>query len=284
MDARVKPGHDAVMTETESRMKRDIIIQGRRIEAAWHGPSPDRAPTLVLLHEGLGCVGMWREFPAALAARTGCGVLVYSRFGYGRSDPAPLPWPLTYMHDEAFVLPAVLEAAGVRKAILVGHSDGASIATIYAGGAQDFRVRGLVLLAPHFFVEEISVASIAEAKQAYEQGDLRARLARYHGDNVDNAFWGWNGVWLDPAFRAWRIDDALAHVRVPMLIIQGKDDQYGTAAQLELAAADAYCPVESMLLADCRHAPQLDQPELALEAIADFSDRVMRHEGLAPAA
>jgi len=266
-------------------MEISIAIDRRRIEAVWHGPSPDKAPTLVLLHEGLGCVGMWRDFPAALAARTGYGVLVYSRFGYGRSNPAPLPWPLTYMHDEAFeVLPAVLDQAGARKALLVGHSDGASIATIYAGGRQDFRVRGLVLLAPHFFVEDISVRSIAEAKQAYERGDLRARLERYHGNNVDNAFWGWNGAWLDPAFRAWRIDDAVAHVRVPLLIIQGRDDRYGSPAQLALAEADAYCPVEALLLDHCGHAPQLDQPALTLAATADFCRRVMLHEGLAPAA
>jgi pimeloyl-ACP methyl ester carboxylesterase len=267
-------------------MNLDLVIDGRHIEAEWHGPPPERAPTLVLLHEGLGCVGMWREFPAALAACSGYGVLAYSRFGYGRSDPAPLPRPLSYMHDEALdVLPAVLDQAGVRKAILVGHSDGASIATIYAGGRQDFRIRGLVLLAPHFFVEDISVQSIAAAKEAYERGDLRARLARYHGDNVDNAFWGWNRVWLDPAFRTWRIDDAVAHVRVPMLIIQGKDDQYGTAAQLALAESDAYCPVETILLDGCRHAPQADQPALTVEAIAEFSHRVLAmHEGLAPAA
>jgi pimeloyl-ACP methyl ester carboxylesterase len=262
-----------------------VVVDGRRIEAAWHGSRPERAPTLVLLHEGLGCVGMWRDFPAALAARTGYGVLAYSRFGYGKSDPVPLPRPLSYMHDEAFdVLPVVLDQAGVRKTILVGHSDGASIATIYAGGRQDFRVRGLVLLAPHFFVEDISVRSIADAKEAYERGDLRARLERYHGHNVDNAFWGWNGAWLDPAFRAWRIDDAVAHVRVPMLIIQGRDDQYGSAAQLALAEADAYCPVETLLLDRCGHAPQLDQPALTLAAIADFCRRVMLHEGLAPAA
>jgi pimeloyl-ACP methyl ester carboxylesterase len=262
-----------------------INIGGRSIEAAWHGPAPEQAPTLVLLHEGLGCVGMWRDFPAALSARTKYGVLVYSRFGYGKSAPAPLPRPLSYMHDEALnVLPAVLDQAGVRKTILVGHSDGASIATIYAGSRQDFRVRGLVLLAPHFFVEDISVRSIAEAKAAYERGDLRARLARFHGDNVDNAFWGWNRAWLDPAFRAWRIDDAVAHVRVPMLVIQGRDDQYGTAAQLELAEADAYCPVETMLLDGCRHAPYIDQPALTLAAISDFCERLRLHEGLAPAA
>src|SRR5688572_22740705 len=151
-------------------MQREIIVDGRRIEAEWHGPSPEQAPTLVLLHEGLGSVTMWRDFPAALARRTGYGVLAYSRFGYGKSDPVSLPRPLSYMHDEAFgVLPHVLDQAGVRKTILVGHSDGASIATIYAGGRQDFRVRGLVLMAPHFFVEDISVRSIAEAKEAYER-------------------------------------------------------------------------------------------------------------------
>ncbi len=206
----------------------DITIAGRRIEAAWHGPAPDRAPTLVLLHEGLGCIAMWRDFPRLLAERTGYGVLAYSRPGYGKSDPVLLPRPLSYMHDEAReVLPAVLDQAGIRKTVLVGHSDGASIATIYAGSQQDFRVRGLALMAPHFFVEDISVRSIAEAKQAYETGGLRERLARYHAD-VEVAFRGWNDAWLDPKFREWRIDDELAHVRVPMLIIQGKDDQYGT--------------------------------------------------------
>jgi pimeloyl-ACP methyl ester carboxylesterase len=246
-----------------------------RLEAEWHGPSPDAAPTLVLLHEGLGCVAMWKDFPRMLAERTGYGVLVYSRPGYGGSDPVSLPRPLTYMHDEAdTILPAVLDQAGIRKAILVGHSDGGSIATIYAGSRQDFRVRGLALLAPHFFVEDISVASIAAAREAYEHGDLRARLARYHGENVDVAFSGWNRAWLDPAFRAWRIDDALAHVRVPILILQGLDDQYGTVAQLELAERDTYCPVETLLLDRCGHAPQTDRPEVTLEAIVDFSRRI----------
>jgi pimeloyl-ACP methyl ester carboxylesterase len=261
-------------------MQREFTIDNLRIEAAWHGPAPDRAPTLVLLHEGLGCVAMWRDFPQKLAERTGCGVLVYSRRGYGKSDPRPLPWPVTYMHDEAFdVLPHVLDQAGIRTCILVGHSDGASIATIYAGGRQDFRVRGLVLMAPHFFVEDVSIASIAEAKRAYETGDLRARLARYH-DHVDVAFRGWNEGWLTPEFRGWRIEDAIAHVRVPMLIIQGAGDQYGTTAQVRLAQEAAYCPVEALVLDDCRHSPQVDQPEAALSAIADFSHRLLVvHEG-----
>ena len=266
-------------------MELDLTIKGRRIEAEWHGPSPERAATLVLLHEGLGCVAMWREFPRLLAERTGYGVLAYSRLGYGKSDPVPLPRPLSYMHDEALdVLPAVLDQAGVRKTILVGHSDGASIVTIYAGSRQDFRVRGLVLMAPHFFVEDISVRSIAEAKQAYETGDLRDRLARYH-DHVDVAFRGWNDAWLDPKFCEWRIDDDLAHVRVPMLIVQGKDDQYGTEAQPVLAQREAYCPVETLLLDGCRHSPHVDQPEATLDAITAFVHRVLAvHEGLTPAA
>ena len=262
-----------------------LILNSLPIETSWHGPPPDHAPTLVLLHEGLGCVAMWRDFPQQLSERTSCGVLAYSRRGYGKSGVRPLPWPVTYMHDEAFdVLPRVLDAAGIRDCILVGHSDGASIATIYAGLRQDFRVHGLVLMAPHFFVEDVSIASIAAAKQAYEHGDLRARLLRYH-DHVEVAFRGWNDAWLNPAFRDWRIDDAVAHVRVPMLIIQGADDQYGTVAQVKLAREEAYCPVEALVLENCRHSPLADQPQATLNAIADFAYRVLTiHEGPKPAA
>jgi pimeloyl-ACP methyl ester carboxylesterase len=267
---------------------RDVSIEvdGRRIEAVMHGPAPDQVPTLVLLHEGLGCVAMWRDFPQKLATRTRYGVLAYSRAGYGKSDSVPLPRPLSYMHDEALhVLRQVLDQAGVKKTILVGHSDGASIATIYAGGRQDFRVRGLALMAPHFFVENISIESIAAAKEAYDRGDLRERLKRYHGDNVDVAFRGWNGAWLDPGFRTWRIDDYVAHIRVPILIVQGRDDQYGTLAQVELAERDAYSPVDAVILDRCGHSPQADQPDATLDAIAEFVHRVLAvHEGLAPAA
>jgi pimeloyl-ACP methyl ester carboxylesterase len=260
-------------------------IAGKRIEAAWRGPAPDRAPTLVLLHEGLGSLAMWKEFPQTLAECTGYGVLVYSRPGYGNSDPVELPRPLTYMHEEAReILPAVLDRAGVRKAILVGHSDGASIATIYAGSRQDFRVRGLVLIAPHFFVEDISVRSIAAAKDAYETGDLRGRLAKYHRD-VDVAFWGWNRAWLDPKFRQWRIDEYLAYIRVPILIVQGQDDEYGTPAQIAVAQGEAYCPVEVRMLPGAGHSPQVDRPEETVAAIGEFVIRVLAvHEGLAPAA
>jgi pimeloyl-ACP methyl ester carboxylesterase len=267
-------------------MDLNIAVDGVRIEAEWHGPEPGRAPTLVLMHEGLGCVAMWRDFPRALAERAGYGVLVYSRPGYGGSDPWPAPRGLGYMEHEAFcVLPAVLDQAGVRKTILVGHSDGASMATIYAGGRQDFRVRGLTLMATHFFVEDVTIASIAEAKEAYERGDLRARLKRYHGENVDTAFYTWNAAWLDPGFRNWRLDDRLAHVRVPILIVQGADDQYGTTAQIDLAHRETYCPVEALVLENCRHSPHLDQPEATLAAIAEFAHRLLAvHEGRAPAA
>jgi pimeloyl-ACP methyl ester carboxylesterase len=260
-------------------MEQIFVVDGRRIEAAWHGPGPDAAPTLVLLHEGLGCVAMWKEFPRLLAERTGCGVLVYSRPGYGNSDPLPLPRPVTYMHEEATtILPAVLDAAGVGKCILLGHSDGASIAAIYAGSRQDFRVRALVLMAPHFFVEDMNIRKIADVKREYEAGGLRRRLARYH-QHVDAAFYGWNGPWL--AFKDWRIEAEVAHIRVPILILQGADDPYGTAAQIALAQDVAYCPVEPLMLDHCGHAPHRDRPDVTLDAIAEFVRRVVEHEGLA---
>jgi len=266
----------------ELNMQRRFTVGGLKIEAAWYGPRPDAAPTLVLLHEGLGCVGMWRDFPRRLAERSGYGVLVYSRPGYGRSDPVALPRSLNYMHQEALeVLPTILDQADIRKAILIGHSDGASIAAIYAGSRQDFRIRGLVLIAPHFFVEEMGLQEIRAAKAAYEAGDLRQRLSRYHGANVDVAFWGWNGAWLDPAFRGWRIDDALAYIRVPILMIQNLEDPYGTAAQIKAADQEATCPVEVVMLAGAGHSPQLDDPDATLEAIAAFVDHVLvTHEGL----
>jgi pimeloyl-ACP methyl ester carboxylesterase len=255
-----------------------ITLDGRRLETAWWGPGPEAAPTLVLLHEGLGCVALWRDFPQLLAAATGCGVFAYSRFGYGRSEPVPLPRPLGYMHDEALaVLGRVLDAAAIRRCVLVGHSDGASIAAIYAGGVQDFRVRGLVLLAPHYFVEDICLAAIARARAAYAVGDLRTRLARYH-DHVDVAFHGWNGAWLDPAFRAWDITEYLAHIHVPVLQLQGTADPYGTAAQPHAAEQTAGCPVETVMLPG-GHAPHLEATAQTLSAIADFTHRLFKvHE------
>ncbi len=250
-----------------------MIAGGHRLEHAWHGPRPDDAPTLVFLHEGLGCVATWRDVPRAIAEATGCGALVYSRWGYGASDAVTPPRPLRYMHDEAKVtLPDVLDACGVRDAILIGHSDGASIALIHAGSGASDRVRALVLLAPHVFCEEISVRSIAAAADAYRTGDLRARLARYHAD-VDGAFWGWNRAWLDPEFRAWNIEEYLPRVRVPSLVIQGEDDEYGTLAHVDAIERGSGASVERVVLAACGHAPQRDQPVKTLDAIVDFIRR-----------
>jgi pimeloyl-ACP methyl ester carboxylesterase len=252
-----------------------VIIDGRAIETQWWGPDADQAPTLVLLHEGLGCVALWRDFPEALASATGCGVFAYSRFGYGASDPVTLPRPMTYMHDEALsVLPRVLDATRVRRGVLIGHSDGGSIATIYAGAVRDARVAGVVLIAAHFFVEEINIASIADIKANYEQGDLRQRLAKYHRD-VDVAFRGWNDAWLDPRFRAFDIADHVARIQAPVLALQGAEDPYGTPEQLRVLERLASRQVETWLMPDARHSPQLEAKEATLAMIVPFVRKVL---------
>lgn len=256
-----------------------LSIGPHSLEYRMLGPRPDRAPTIVMLHEGLGCVGLWGDFPDKLQKATGAGVFVYSRAGYGQSSPVALPRPPTYMHDEARdVLPALLTAIGFQRGILLGHSDGASIAAIYAGTHQDHRLGGLVLIAPHFFTEDSGIASIVDAKKAYETTDLKQKLARWH-KNVDNAFYGWNGAWLDPDFRKWDITEQLAYIRVPVLIVQGEDDQYGTVKQIETAERECYCPVEVALLKGARHSPQRDAPEATLHAISDFVARVLATNG-----
>jgi pimeloyl-ACP methyl ester carboxylesterase len=252
-----------------------ITLDGKRIETAWWGPCPAEAPTLVLLHEGLGSVGLWRDFPTSLQAATGCGVFAYSRFGYGRSASVALPRPLSYMHDEARdVLGPVLDAAGIRRCVLVGHSDGGSITAIYAGEVQDPRVAGLALIAAHFFVEDISVASIAEISRDYETGGLRGRLARHH-DDVEAAFRGWSGPWLDPAFRSWNITRQVEEIRVPMLLLQGADDAYGTDEQLRVAARHARCEVTTMLIPGAKHSPHIEAPDATCDAVAAFARQVL---------
>jgi pimeloyl-ACP methyl ester carboxylesterase len=252
-----------------------IEAGGRRLEAAWWGPLPDAAPTIVLLHEGLGCVAMWRGFPQRLAEATGCGVFAWSRAGYGASDAVPPPRPVNYMHAEAALLGAVLNAAPVRDCVLLGHSDGGSIAALYAGTQPDARVRGLALLAPHFFVEAISIAGIEAARERYLTGDLRERLARYHAD-VDGAFWGWNGAWLNPDFRAWNIAAEAAGIAVPTLVLQGLADPYGTAAQVAALQAVARAPVQPLLLDGIGHAPHLEATEATLLAVAALVADVAR--------
>ena len=255
---------------------------GGWLEGKCHGPSPDTAPTIMMLHEGLGCVDLWRDFPRKLAEATRYGVFTYSRRGYGASDPAELPRPVDYMTREAVeVLPEVLGAIGFTEGILLGHSDGASIAAIYAGSIQDHRVRGLVLMAPHFFTEPMGLAAIAKAREAYETGDLRARLSKYHA-NVDNAFRGWNDAWLNPEFRDWNVADAIDYLRIPVLAVQGRDDQYGTLAQVEELESRSYAPVDTMILDDCRHSPHLDQPGQVVAGIAEFCARLERIEAAAP--
>ncbi len=248
-----------------------VGLPGARLEAAWWGPAPEEAPSIALLHEGLGCVALWRDFPAELAAATGCGVLAWSRVGYGASTPVRLPRPLSYMHDEARErVSPVLEAAGVRRCLLLGHSDGASIAAIHAGTVADPRVTGVALLAPHFIVEEISLDGIRAARQRWETTELRARLARYHAD-ADGAFLGWNDAWLTPEFRHWDITADLARVRLPLLVVQGTADAYGSVAQARLAERLAAGPVEALVLEGVGHAPHAEAPGPVLAALTRFA-------------
>jgi pimeloyl-ACP methyl ester carboxylesterase len=244
------------------------------------GPAPADAPTIVMLHEGLGSAALWGDFPDRLQAATGARVFVYSRAGYGASTKVALPRPLDYMSIEALeVLPELLEAIGFRRGLLLGHSDGASIAAIYAGGAGDHRVRGVVMIAPHFIVEDVSVTSIAEIKKAYEATDLKTNRARWHSD-VDTAFYGWHDAWLDPKFRQWDISEYLAYIRVPVAILQGADDQYGTIRQIEIAREECYCPVDVTIVPGAEHSPQREAPEPTLNSITEFAKRILYlHEG-----
>jgi pimeloyl-ACP methyl ester carboxylesterase len=235
-------------------------------------PGKPGAPTLVLLHEGLGSVAMWRDFPAKLAAETSCPLVVYSRYGYGGSDPLTAPRTPRYMHDEALIAwPELRQVLGLDDVVLVGHSDGASIALIHAGSGR-WPVRALILEAPHVFTEDMGIAAIDEARIAYDAADLRQRLARYHGD-VDGAFRGWCDAWLDPAFRAWTIEEYLSGIACPVLAIQGADDQYGTLAQLDAIERGVVGPVETLVLSDCKHSPHRDQEAAVLAAMAGFVAR-----------
>jgi pimeloyl-ACP methyl ester carboxylesterase len=256
-----------------------LRIGASDLEYRFIGPAPDATPTIVMLHEGLGSVRLWGDFPEQLQAATGCGVFAYSRAGYGDSSPVTLPRPVDYMHIEALdVLPKLLDAIGFDRGLLLGHSDGASIAAIYAGAHQDHRVQGIALIAPHFIIEDISVQSIAEIKVAYETAGLKARLARWHKDE-DNAFYGWNGAWLDPKFRNWDISEYLAYIRVPVAIIQGEGDQYGTMRQVEIAREECYCPVDVTMLPAAGHSPHREAPEATLDAITQFASAVLHGDG-----
>ncbi|HEX3503828.1 MAG TPA: alpha/beta hydrolase [Xanthobacteraceae bacterium] len=255
-----------------------------RLEYRMIGPRPDEAPTVVMLHEGLGSVGLWNSLPDEIAKATGAGVFLYSRAGYGKSPPGQLPRSTSFLNEEACeVLPRVLDAIGFQRGLLLGHSDGASIAAIYAGSIQDHRVRGVVLIAPHFFTEEKGLAEIRRAGKSFATGALRERLAPWHAD-VDAAFRSWNEPWTHPDFEKWDITEALGFIRVPILVIQGQDDQYGTLRQVDIVKEECYCPVETAIFPGIRHVPYREAPELTLKTIADFVNRLLRdhHEAERP--
>ncbi|HEY8314496.1 MAG TPA: alpha/beta fold hydrolase [Candidatus Baltobacteraceae bacterium] len=247
-----------------------MIVGGRELETRVIAASTPDAPTLLFLHEGLGSAGLWRDVPDELARRTGCGAVAYSRYGNGRSEALREPRTPHYMHDEALiVLPDLIAALNVRDVVLVGHSDGASIALIYAA-EHPAGVRGLVLEAPHVFVEDISVRSIAAAKVTFETTDLRLKLARHHA-NAERTFYGWNDIWLDPAFRDWNIEAYARRLEPPVLLVQGADDEYGTAAQVAaISHAATRSRVDTLLLARCGHSPHRDRREATLASIVAF--------------
>ena len=256
-------------------------IDGHRLEVLRIAGARRDGAMLVFLHEGLGSVELWRDFPQQLADATGFGAVVYSRYGNGFSDVLANARDTQYMHREALVvLPELLERCEVERPVLFGHSDGASIALIYAS-AHPGAVAGLVLEAPHVFVEDLSVESIAKIGSAFAASDLRGRMSKYHAD-VDATFRGWNDIWLDPAFRTWNIESSLPQVRAPSLVIQGADDEYGTLAQVDAIARASGGSVDRLVLASCGHAPHRDRPDVVCAAAAGWIASTADVPGSAP--
>ena len=254
-----------------SWLRDDITVNGVCLEAMHCPPRDSSYPSLIFLHEGLGCAAMWRDFPRLLCELTGCGGLVYSRQGYGNSDPCVVPRPLNYMHKEALdVLPEVLSAAGIVEHIVIGHSDGASIGLLHAADPMLSGLIGLISIAPHVICEELSVRSIRKAREAYLSGTLKAGLQKYHRENTPCAFWGWNKAWLDPEFRDWNITNYLPQISVPQLVLQGNDDEYGTLAQVEIISAQSGASVRTVILENCGHNPCREQTTSSLDLLSDF--------------
>lgn len=255
------------------RVAETVTIAGNALEVERIAAADPKAPTIVLLHEGLGCVSLWRDFPERLAARTGCAALVYSRHGYGRSAVNRDGFEPDYMHHEALeVLPALLDHYGLADPLLYGHSDGASIALIHAGGSGR-GVSGLIVEAPHVFVEPESITGIEAARDAFAAGDLADRLARHHTD-ARATFHAWNDAWLDPRFRDWNIEGYLPGISAPVLMVQGEEDAYGTLAQLDAIARGVGGPCDRLVLPGCGHAPHREAGGAVLEAVGRFLDRV----------
>jgi pimeloyl-ACP methyl ester carboxylesterase len=251
-----------------------VTIDGSRLQYEWHGALPREAPTIVFLHEGLGAVARWRDFPGALCGRLGWGGLVYNRQGYGGSDPLPPPLPPGFMHREALeVLPRLLDAFDIRHPVLFGHSDGGSISVIFAGSGMASPT-ALILEAPHVFVEQVTVTSIAKIRDSYRSSDLRTRLERHHGPNVDTLFDSWTQVWLSEEFRGWNIEDSLPAITCPTLVIQGRDDEYGTLRQVDTIAAAVSGSIDTLLLEACGHSPHIDQRERVEAAAVTFLKRL----------
>lgn len=258
------------MTDTAA-----IAVHGRTLEVRTiAGQDPDPAlPALVFLHEGLGSVSLWRDFPDQVSAATGLRAVVYSRHGHGRSEALAATHGVDYMHREALeVLPALLATLGVTAPLLVGHSDGASIALIHAGAGH--AAAGLVLMAPHVFVEDLSIASIARVRVTFETTEMAGKLARHHMD-ATGTFYRWNDIWLHPDFRGWNIEGGLGRIQCPVLVIQGEDDEYGTMAQPAAIAAGCAGDVQRVTLARCGHSPHRDQPEATLAAVSGFVRAVL---------
>lgn len=252
-----------------------VTVQGKKLEYVRLPSSHPKAnaPVMVFLHEGLGSISMWRDFPQRLADATGCEAIVYSRYGYGRSTPRTEPRAPRYMHDEGLLaLPEFLEELEIERPFLFGHSDGGSIALIHAGNAPN-SVSGIIALAPHLMVEEVTLHGIAAARQTYLDTDLGKRLGRHH-DDVDSVFWSWNDIWLSPDFRDWNIEEYVPRITAPVLAIQGEDDEYATMEQIDRIARFGK-NVELVKLADCRHSPHKDQPVAVIGVVSEFVARVL---------
>jgi pimeloyl-ACP methyl ester carboxylesterase len=263
-------GRSGAQTERERMPFADVC--GRQIEYRMI-PGDHSLPTLVFLHEGLGSVGLWRDFPDKVAARLGARALIYSRFGYGRSDGLAGPRSGRFMHEEALdILPILLDGLGINRPLLLGHSDGASIALIHAAMAAR-PVAGVAVMAPHVFVEKVTVESISRIRDTYRSSDLRARLAKHH-TRVDDAFLGWADTWLREDFAAWSIEDVIGKITAPLLLIQGRRDEYGSLEQLARIESCAHAPVTRLVLDECGHSPHRDQEEAVVNAIEQFARTV----------
>ena len=250
-----------------------IHAAGKRLEYERWGNSSGNKPTLVFLHEGLGSLSMWRDFPEQVAQKTGCSALAYSRAGYGNSEEADYPRPVAFMHQEAIEgLPEFLEKMHVREVLLVGHSDGGSISLIYAA-TPAAPVRALILESPHVFVEETTIQSIAASKEEYLHGNLKSRLAKYH-PRTDETFLGWCDVWLRPEFVSWNIEEFLPQIKIPVLVIQGEADRFGTVRQVEAIQKGCAGPVETFLIPECGHRPHREEPDQVMSAMVSFIERV----------